>query len=242
MQNKKILILILVALVFFLGILIGFLLVPQKTIPIESSQQLIKQNYKEIPIVGVDDKGIGVSGILSVEVKQGSGLVLVNINNVLADYLTQLSARNAAQIAANYTNLDLSKLDVIYAIHANASVIEGPSAGSVMAIATIAALQNKDLNPKVFMTGAIDEKGDIVEVGGIPEKAKAAKNSGALLFLIPAANYINGFEKTKSCTSNKNSEYCIIDFKPRKADVSSTFGLEVKEVKNIREALNYYLQ
>ena len=240
---KKSGIIILVSLVFIIGILFGVYLTKQNESKLIVEKNVNTQdNYKEIPIVGVDDKGKGVSGLLSVEVKSGSGLVLVNINNVLADYLTQLSARNAAKIAENYTGKSLLNLDIIYNIKANASAIEGPSAGSVMAVATIAALENKNINKNIFMTGAIDTSGAITPVSGILEKSTAAKSSGAKLFLIPTANYVQSFEKEKSCTKYKNLDYCEINFKPVEGNISRVLGIEVKEVKNIDEAVNYFLK
>src|SRR3990167_2692682 len=104
--------------IFVLGIFLGAYFSKSNRIN-ESTQEhsieyFLNNTYREMPIVGVDDKGNGVLGILTVEVKPGSGLVLVNINNVLADYYNQLSARNAAIVAANFTHKNLANLDVIY--------------------------------------------------------------------------------------------------------------------------------
>src|SRR3989344_4617523 len=142
----KTVMIIIVIMVFILGIALGFYLTPKKIIEVDNSKE-IKQIIKDIPIVGVNDKGEGVTGKLTVEMKEGTGLVLVNINDVLADYNTQLSARTAAKIASNITGIELNNIDLIYNIKANASAIEGASAGSVMAVATIAALQNKNIKP-----------------------------------------------------------------------------------------------
>ena len=242
---KKITIFIGIVLIFIIGILIGSYLSKNsqeaiQNVPVQSSLRV--EGYREIPIVGVDDKGKGVTGILSAEVKSGSGLVLVNINNVLADYLTQISARNAAKVAETYTGKSLANLDIIYNIKANASVIEGPSAGAVMAVGTIAALENKNIKSKVFMTGAIDISGEIVPVSGIVEKASAAKQAGAELFLIPSANYVQGFEKQEACTTYRQFEYCEIIFKPTEANISQVLGIAVKEVKNINETINYFIE
>ncbi len=246
MKSNKITKIVIIAVIFFLGLLLGVMVVPKKTVQVE---KIITQEpkiqgliIKDIPIVGVDEKGNGVSGKLSIEVKPGSGLVLVNINDVLADYLTQLSARNAAKIGANYTGIDLSRLDVVYTIHANASVVEGPSAGAAMAVGTIAALENKNINPEVFITGAIDESGNVLPVGGIIEKAKVAKSSGAKLFLIPSADYIQNYERVKKCTKYNDLEYCTVTFEPKEGDISKTLGIEVKQVKNIKEAVDYFIK
>ena len=102
---------------------------PEKIITKEVPGNLIKkQNI--IPLAAVDSNNKGVIAHLNTEVRNGSGLILVNINDILADYLTQYSARVAAQVAANYSKISIDGLDVIYNIKANATVIGGPSAGA----------------------------------------------------------------------------------------------------------------
>lgn len=243
--NNKLNIIIVIAIVFLLGILIGFLLVPKKTIEVE---KVINQNqnnsssiHREIPIVGVDNKGHGVAGQIFVDVKPGTGLVLVNINNVLADYQTQISARTAAKIASNFTQVNISSLDVIYNIKANASIVEGPSAGSAMTLATIAAIENKTINDSVFITGTIEDDGSIGTVGGIGEKAKAAKDNNAKLFLIPDAKYNVGYNEVKECKDLDSIKYCEIVYLPRKTDLSQLLQLEIVPVKNITEAVKYVI-
>src|SRR3989344_5814139 len=53
-------------------------------------------------IVAIDNSGKGASAELLTEIRPGTGLVLVNINNELADFKTQYSARAAALAAKNY--------------------------------------------------------------------------------------------------------------------------------------------
>src|SRR3990167_5870925 len=50
---------------------------------------LLGDKETKINIVAVDDNGNGVSGLLTTQVRGGTGLVLVNINDVLANYNTQ---------------------------------------------------------------------------------------------------------------------------------------------------------
>ena len=227
--------------VFIFGISLGLYLTPEKIVEVEKPNLFTGNVVKEMAIVGVNEKGEGVKGTLIVEMKEGTGLVLVNINDVLADYNTQLSARNAAKVASNITQVNLANKDLIYNIKANASLIEGTSAGSVMAVATVASLENKNIKEEVFMTGAIDENGNILPVAGIKEKSEAAKRAGADLFLIPKGDYINGYGEEISCARLRDYEYCEISYTPEFIDVSSMFGLDVKEVSNVREAAELIL-
>ena len=214
----------------------------------KSSENTINDNFKsnisikkEINIVGVDNGGKGIAAIMNVEVKPGSGLVLVNINNLLADYLTQLSARNAAKAASDFTKINLSSFDVIYSIKTSVGIIEGPSAGAAMASATIAALSNRSINESVFITGSIEANGSIGSVGGINEKAQAAKDSKALLFLIPEARYNVGYEVVEKCKNINEFNYCEIAYLPKKFELSELLKLDIMQVKNIDEAVKYIL-
>ncbi len=242
MQKKLFVLIIMVLVIFLLGISLGIYITPKDNIAKEGNKVFNGEVYKDISIVGVDGEGNGLSGKISVEVKPGNGLVLVNINNLLADYLTQLSARNAAKIASNLTNVNLKFIDIIYNVKANASTIEGPSAGAAMTLATIAALSNRSVNESVFISGTIDENGTIGIVGGLGEKAKAAKENGASLFLIPYAGYTSGYDKTESCKKLNEFNYCEINYVPKSFDLSKLLNLSIIQVKNITQAMEYSLK
>lgn len=231
MKKQYIFLIILVSVI--LGVFAGILITQNLEKPI-----LIKENEISLTIPAVDSNGKGVTGELTTSIKKGSGLVLVNINNILAGYDTQYSARTAAHAANNYTNVSIENKDIIYSIKTNAQVIEGSSASSAFAIATIALLQDKKINSSVMITGVINEDGSISQVGSIPEKAKAGKEAGMKLFLIPNGNLKGNFEREKSCISNGNSEYCEIKYVQKINETE--FGIQIKEVKNLEGALKYF--
>ena len=242
MKNKYI---IFVALIFFLaaGIFIGMQFAPEKVITKEIPGNLIKkQNI--IPLAAVDSNNKGVIAHLNTEVRNGSGLILVNINNILADYLTQYSARVAAQVAANYSKISIDGLDVIYNIKANATVIGGPSAGAALVVATVALLENKTLNKDIIITGTINEDGIIGEVGGILEKGRAAKENGFKLFLVPLGqgSDVVRYKEEKTCRNFDSINYCEIRVIPEKTSISKEIGIETREVKDLKEALGYLLE
>ncbi|MCS7106040.1 MAG: ATP-dependent protease, partial [Candidatus Aenigmarchaeota archaeon] len=179
---------------------------------------------------------------LIVEAKPGTGRVLVDINQLLFWVDTQNSIRVAQKVAQNYTKTDLSSIDLVYAIETNASIIGGPSAGAAITIATIALIENKTLNQSVMMTGTINSDGTIGPVGEIVAKAKAAKDVGAKLFLVPKGQSVQVYYKPiEHCERFGPITYCSTEYKPEKIDVSKEVGIAVKEVSNIREALKYFL-
>jgi len=240
MLNKNVILLFIVILSISLGIGFGSFIFNNDY----SQDNLIvpaDSVTKHIPIVGVTNDGNGVYGDMVVEVKPGTGLVLVNINDLLADYESQLSARNAALIAQNITGVSLYNKDIIYKIDVNASVVAGPSAGVAMAVATIAALNNKKVRDGIFITGAIDSNGFISSVGSIDKKAQAAKNGNASIFIIPKANYAGNYEMSKGCSIIRNINYCEISYMLN-TNMTKLYGINIIEVKNIKEAIEVALE
>ncbi len=234
---------VIIPIIFLVGILIGTLLMPKQKLEVENVSESLNATTKEISVAGVDNNGEGVIAKMVVEVKSGTGLILVNINNVLADYNAQLSARTASSVASNITNINLSNLDIIYNIKANTRVIAGPSAGAAMTIATIAALENKQIDPKVLITGGIGEDGSIASVSGIKEKASAAIKQNFNLFLIPETSYTNiTYDTVKECKILNELTYCEVSFLPNKTDLSKLFGIKTIPVKHINETIPYLIK
>ncbi len=132
----------------------------------------------------------GSGSIIPFEIKllKGTGAVSVNIKNVAPLTGVQDSIRIAADVAESFTNVDMSKKDIDVTFINEGSgivVVDGPSAGAAMTVAIIAGLQNKTIDEKIFMTGTINSDGTAGPVGGIQQKATAARDFGARIFLVP---------------------------------------------------------
>jgi uncharacterized protein len=195
-----------------------------------------------IKVPAVDNNGNGVITGLVVEAVPGTGKTLVDINSILFISDTQSSIRTAKEVAAKYTGKDLSKYDIIYHLDANATVISGPSAGAAITIATISALENQKIKDNVMITGGIDKNGDITEVGGIVDKAKASKYSGAELFLVPLTQSEETvYQDKESCRTKGLTEVCNIVQVPVVMNVQQEANISVKEVSNITEAYAYFV-
>ena len=170
-------------LTFILGIVVGFAAIQYPVINGTSTLSTLPQEsmHSSAYVVAVTGDSKGLVGSVDVEINPGRGRVLMDTNPFLEPD-TQYSAETAAAIAEQYTGKSLDDRDVIYSFDIDGQVLGGPSAGAAMAIATIAAIEGKDVRSDVAVTGTIEEDGSIGFVGGVLEKLQASSEKGVKLF------------------------------------------------------------
>lgn len=240
-------ILLFVAIFILLGVTIAIILIQkpvekaQEQETITPSQFIISTNAKTLKVPAVDNSGKGVPVKLRVESKQGTGRILVDVESLFFFVDTQNSVRNARNVAAKIAGLDPTKHDVLYVVEANASAIGGPSAGAALTIATVAALKNLTLRDDVMITGSINHDGTLGPVSGIIEKAQAAKQVGAVVFIVPLTQGIEvTYETQRYCEKIGPAEICTVEQIPKKVSVEQQVGIKIVEANDVSEALKYF--
>jgi len=177
----------------------------------------------------------GVMLNMTAEVKPGKGRVLVDTQPLMG-VVFQDAANTAVYVAQNRTGISLVGSDVIFSINAPGQVpaVDGPSAGALMTLLAISALENKPLHEDVTLTGSIDQDGNVGVIGGVVEKARAARDSGKSVILLPRAN-ANLLQYTQQ--TREYYGFNVIRQVPKSVDaktyVEANIGVKVQYVDTI---------
>jgi ATP-dependent Lon protease len=81
--------------------------------------------------------------------------------------------------------------DIHLHVPAGAIPKDGPSAGTAMTTALTSLLTGVPVREDVAMTGEITLRGQVLPVGGIKDKALAARRSGVTTFVLPRRNEVD---------------------------------------------------
>ena len=131
--------------------------------------------------------------ILTIETSLMPGKGELILTGHLGDVMKE-SARAALTYAkSNMEKLGIDKdafVDKDVHIHVPEGAIkkDGPSAGVSMITSLVSAASNRPVSRTVAMTGEITLRGNVLAIGGLKEKALAAKRSGIKKVIIPKKN------------------------------------------------------
>lgn len=187
----------------------------------------------------------GVTMSAEVEAKVGEGRILVDTEPRIGIDI-QTSARTAIHVVENLTGIILSKTDVILTIKAEeeVDVVDGPSAGGCITIAILAALRGEALNDTVYMTGTISSDGSMGPVSGVAEKAVAAAEEGAKLFIVPKGQTTIIVQVRKE--RHPLPGWTIVTYEPVEMDLQDYlsqhgYSIAVIEAEGVEDAYNHFV-
>ena len=103
--------------------------------------------------------------------------------------------KESATIAVNLVksllfdeNIDFRDKDIHIHVPSGSVPKDGPSAGITMFTAITSLILGIKVNPELAMTGEISLRGQVLPIGGLPEKLMAAERAGIKKVLIPLSN------------------------------------------------------
>ena len=153
----------------------------------------------------------------------------------------QATAQIAVMVACNVLGLNMNNYDFYISINAGSIIVGGPSAGGIITVAVMAALENTSIKPKITMTGMINPDGTIGPVGGLKGKLEAAARAGYKYFLIPLGQRVIlvpniTYQQIFPGVLVSSVTYEKIDL----VKLGEKLGIKVIEVSNIRQAYYYF--
>ena len=160
--------------------------------PPQFSKELLRDEDEVGVATGVAWTSAG-GDTMFVEVTVMPGKGQLTLTGQLGDVMQE-----SAQAALSYTRSQAKVLGVPDDLFENVDVHihvpegavpkDGPSAGVALATALISAFTGRPVRRDVGMTGEITLRGRVLAVGGIREKALAARRAGVKAFVMPAKN------------------------------------------------------
>jgi PDZ domain-containing protein len=139
-------------------------------------------------ILAADGRELTQPGDLSKIVKSHKVGTTVSLRVVRAGHTLTLPVPVVEQQGTRIIGVVLAlRYKIPLDIQLNTSDVSGPSAGLAMALAIVDVLTPGELTggKRVAVTGTIDPAGHVGEIGGLPQKAVAARAAHAQIFIVP---------------------------------------------------------
>jgi ATP-dependent Lon protease len=144
--------------------------------------------------------GVGVNAvggdIMFIEASQMPGKGSLTVTGQLGDVMKESATAALSFVRSRAKDLALdpdffSRADIHLHVPAGAVPKDGPSAGTAMTTALTSLLTGVPVREDVAMTGEITLRGQVLPVGGIKDKALAARRAGVTTFVLPRRNEVD---------------------------------------------------
>jgi ATP-dependent Lon protease len=164
--------------------------------------------------------------VIETAAMKGSGKVIFTGN--LGDIMQE-----SAQAALGYLRyrasryslgaVEWDKTDIHVHVPEGAIPKDGPSAGVTLALSMLSALTERPINSSIAMTGEITLRGTVLPIGGVREKALAAKRNGINTVIFPKDNDVDVDELAEWARQGMTFHYV--------SNISEVFNLALLEKK-----------
>ena len=121
--------------------------------------------------------------------KDGKVSTTGNLKDVMRESITvaeMLIKSRSNQFGVSYD--ELKEMNIHVHVPEGATPKDGPSAGAAMVTAIVSALTGIEVRRDIAMTGEVNLRGYVTEIGGLKEKLLAALRGGIVKVLIPKDN------------------------------------------------------
>lgn len=130
--------------------------------------------------------------LLQIEVNTMPGKGKVQLTGSLGDVMKESAIAAISYIKSNKEafgiNSNLDEVDIHVHVPEGATPKDGPSAGITITTGIVSALTNIKVRQDIAMTGEVTIRGRVLPIGGLKEKALAAKRYGINRVIIPKQN------------------------------------------------------
>ncbi len=144
--------------------------------------------------------GVGVNAvggdIMFIEATRMPGKGSLTVTGQLGDVMKESATAALSFVRSRAKDLALdpnfyAESDIHLHVPAGAIPKDGPSAGTAMTTALTSLLTGVPVREDVAMTGEITLRGQVLPVGGIKDKALAARRAGVTTFVLPRRNEVD---------------------------------------------------
>ncbi len=128
--------------------------------------------------------------ILYIETLKTKGSGKLQITGQLGDVMKESAeiAYSLVKSKLSGKGIDFDKTDIHIHVPEGAVPKDGPSAGVTLYTALTSLFLGKPVKNKLAMTGEVSLRGEVLPIGGLPEKLMAAERAGMETILIPDKN------------------------------------------------------